>query len=448
MDSSYLDSLPSERPRHDERPLGMHQGCDCGSEPEPQDPWRKGFTRRRLFQGSSAMVAALGLQTVTTRFAFSASAATNDTDTIIVINCRGGWDSLSIVVPTFEDTLYKKRSNTAIQKSVALPMDGGFGLHPSLKNIYGLYQKGQFAAVHAVGTPDTTLSHFEAMDTLERGTAGGLSYDGYLNRILQYRGDKGVFSAVQFGSSIPLALTGEAPALALQGLQTFGLAGYDDVKAKAVTAFTSLYKGVDHPMTTQVAATFSAITTVEKLKAEKYESAVQYPDTPLANTLKDVAHLVKSKVGLRVATLDVGGFDTHTNEGGADGGDLKNHLDDMDGALGAFTQDLGPEWGNVTIIVVSEFGRTVAENGSNGTDHGHGQAMWVMGGNSINGGKVYGTWPTLADDKLFTNGSLAGTTDYRDVVADVFSRRAGVGSFTKIFPDHKVSSLGITKQRS
>jgi uncharacterized protein (DUF1501 family) len=447
-DTSYLEDLPSTAPRHDERPVGLHAGCDCGSEPEQIDPWRKGFTRRRVMQGSTAMVAALGLQTVTSRYAFSATKALN-TDTIVVINLRGGWDSLSIVVPTFEDSYYKLRPNVAIPKAAALPLAGGFGLHPALPNIHKLYKAGQFAPVVATGTPDKTLSHFEAMDTLERGTGTGLNSSGWMNRVLQARSQTGVFSAVQFGSQLPLALSGEAPALALGNVESFGLAGYDDVSAKAASAFAGLYKSLKHPMTAQVTDTLDAISSVAKLREKEYVPAngAKYPDGGLGGTLKDAARLMKGKVGLTMAAIDVGGWDMHTNEGRVDGGDLRNHMEELDNSLNAFVTDLGPAFGNVTVVLVSEFGRTVRENGTVGTDHGHGQAMWVLGG-SINGGKVYGKWPTLAEDKLFLNGSLAATTDYRDVLGDVLSKRGGVGSFKAVFPDYTPKPLGISKARS
>jgi uncharacterized protein (DUF1501 family) len=446
MDETYLEGLPTSAPRHDQRPVGMHAGCDCGQAPPAVDPWRKGFTRRRLMQGSTAMVAALGLQLVTTKHAFSASPALN-TDTIVVINLRGGWDSVNVVVPTFENEYYALRPNIAIAKAAALPLAGGFGLHPALTGIHKLYQAGHFAPVVGVGTPDMTLSHFEAMDTLERGTATGFNESGWMNRLLQVRGDSGTFSAVQFGTQIPLGLYGPAPALALDRIQSFGLAGYDDVSAQATTAFTSLYRGSTHPMAIQAQDTLSAIDQVAKVRASKYEVAggAAYPDGEFGDRLRDTAELIKRKVGLTISSMDVGGWDMHTNGGGITG-DLADHMKELDAGLTAFVKDLGVEFNNVTIVVVSEFGRTLRENGTRGTEHGHGQCMWVMGGN-LNGGKVYGTWPGAAPGDLVTNGSLAGTTDYRDVLGDVLTRRGGVGSLTKIFPDHSAKPLGIAKAR-
>lgn len=447
MDDISLQGRSISATPHDQRPAGFHAGCDCGEVPDAIDPWRKGFTRRRVIQGSSAMVAALGLQLVTTKHAFSADPALN-TDTIVMINLRGGWDSLNVVVPTFENQYYATRPTIAIPKAVALPMADGFALHPELPGLHKLYKDGKFAPIIGVGTPDTTLSHFEAMDTLERGTASGLNESGWMNRLLQARGESGTFSAVQFGASLPLALHGDAPALALNGIQSFGLAGYDDISVQASAALGALYAGVSHPMAAQALETLTAVKTINEIKAAKYASApgAVYPEGDFGRRLRDTAQLIKRKVGLTISSMDIGGWDMHTNSGGVTG-DLGNHMKELDAGLTAFITDIGAEFNNVTIIVVSEFGRTLAENGTKGTDHGHGQAMWVIGG-GIKGGRVYGTWPGLAEGDLTTNRSIAGTSDYRDVIADVLSLRGGVGSFSKIFPDHQPKSLGLANRRS
>jgi uncharacterized protein (DUF1501 family) len=447
---AFLDALPATTPGHDQRPAGMHAGCDCGGDPVvdlgDDDPWRRGFTRRRMVQGSAAMVAALGVQTVSTRYAFAAAPKAADADTVVVISLRGGWDSLNIVVPTFEDRYYQQRPNIAVPKAAALALDRGFGLHPALAGLHKLYGAGKLAPVVAVGTPDTTLSHFEAMDTLERGTARSGTPSGWLNRVLQARGDEGVFSAVQMGSSLPLSLAGDAPALTMSGVQSFGLMGFDDVKAKAATAFASLYKGMKHPLATQVQDTVAAIGKIGKIAPTPDAVAKTYPGGGFGDALKDVARLVKAKLGMTVATIDVGGWDMHTNEGRIDGGDMLNHLKEIDQGLSAFVADLGAAFAGVTVVLISEFGRTLRENGAVGTDHGHGQAMLVLGG-GIKGGNVYGAWPGLTDKALYTNGSVAGRTDYRDVLGEVLAKRARVSSFTKIFPDHKPKPLGLATAR-
>lgn len=424
-------------------------GHDAESAP---DPWRKGFTRRRVVGGSAAMVAALGLQTVTSKWAFAAASAPGkvlDTDTILVINLRGGWDTLNIVVPTFEPRYYAERPNIKVPEGAALPLGRGFGLHPSLPGIHAMYQAGTFAPVVGVGTPDTTLSHFEAADTLERGTAGA-SGTGWMNRVMQKRQQTGVFSAIQFGSQLPLALSGDAPALALDGFGSLGMVGYDNLQGPASTALAAMYRGLKHPMTDQVNDTLRAITTMQKLNAKPYTAAPEatYPqNSGLGNTLRDAARLIKARVGMTLGAIDVGGWDMHTSEGGVGGGDLTNHMKELDEALVAFAADLGPMFKDVTVVLVSEFGRTLRENGSQGTDHGHGQAMWVLGG-GIKGGTVYGAWPGLSDKALFNNGSLGARTDYRDVLSEVLVRRGALGSTSTVFPDHKPKLLGLARPRA
>ena len=444
----FLETLPAGTPGHDERPAGMHAGCDCGGDAEPTDPWRRGFTRRRVVQGTSAMVAALGVQTVSTRYAFAAPTAAKalDADTVVVISLRGGWDSLNIVVPTFEDRYYQQRPNIAVPKAAALPLERGFGLHPALAGLHKLYGAGKMAPVVAVGTPDTTLSHFEAMDILERGTGRAGSPSGWLNRVLDARADQGVFSAVQMGSSLPLSLAGDAPALTMSGVQSFGLAGYDDVKAKAATAFAALYKGMKHPLADQVRDTVAAISKIGSIKPTPEAVAKTYPGGGFGDALKDVSRLIKANLGMTIATIDVGGWDMHTNEGRVDGGDMTNHLKELDQGLTAFLADLGAAAKNVSVVLISEFGRTLRENGSQGTDHGHGQAMLVLG-DGIMGGKVHGAWPGLGDKELYNNGSVAGRTDYRDVLGDLLVKRAKVGSLAKVFPDYKPKAIGLADAR-
>jgi uncharacterized protein (DUF1501 family) len=445
--TDFFDSLPAAAPTHDQRPAGFHAGCDCGGGEASSDPWRRGFTRRRVVQGSTAMVAALGLQTVTTRYAFAAAETAASSDTIVVISLRGGWDSLNIVAPTFEQQYYAQRPNIAVPKAAALPLARGFGFHPALKQLHGLYGKGNVAAVVACGTPDTTLSHFEAMDTLERGTARSGTPSGWLNRVLQARGDEGVFSAVQLGSSLPLSLAGDAPVLNMSNIQSFGLIGFDDVPEKAASTFAALYRGMQHPVADQVRETVAALGRIGKIAPTPAANTTAYPQgSGFAGALQDVARLIKAKLGMTVATLDVGGWDMHTNEGRVDGGDLLNHLTELDAALSAFVADLGAAFANVAIVLVSEFGRTVRENGSVGTDHGHGQTMLVLGG-GIKGGTVYGPWPGLQDKALYTNGSVAGRTDYRDVLGEVLVKRGGAGSLAKIFPDHRAKPLGLAVAR-
>ncbi len=286
------------------------------------------------------------------------------------------------------------------------------------------------------------------MDTLERGTATPGTPSGWLNRVLQARGENGVFSAVQMGSSLPLSLAGDAPALSMNGIQSFGLAGYDDIKVKAANAFAALYKGVKHPVADQVRDTVAALGKVGSIAPTPAAAAKAYPQgSGLAGALMDVARLVKANLGMTIATLDVGGWDMHTNEGRVDGGDMLNHLTELDAALSAFAADLGDAFKNVTVVLISEFGRTIRENGSVGTDHGHGQAHARARRRDQGRHGLRRVARPRRTRRSSRNGSLAARTDYRDVLGEVLAKRARVGSFTKIFPDYKPKPVGLANAR-
>jgi uncharacterized protein (DUF1501 family) len=210
-----------------------------------------------------------------------------------------------------------------------------------------------------------------------------------------------------------------------------------------MAALKSLYTGFDHPVATHAMTTVKALDSARKLAETPYQPAVQYPGGGFADRLKDVARLVKAKVGLRVATIDVGGWDMHTNLGSVDGGEMRNHLNDLGAALAAFATDLGPHLDDVTLVTMSEFGRRVSQNGNSGTDHGHGGLMLLLGG-GLDGGKVHGKWPGLAE-KALDNGDLAGANDYRDVCAEVLERGFGVTDAKKIFPDHTYKRIGVLR---
>ena len=438
-----LRELPDDVVTHDSRPVGMHDRCDCGTAPERSDPWRGGFTRRRMLQGGAALVAAFGAQQVTTRYAFSAPAAGATKDVLILVSLRGGWDSMNAFVPAFEANYYKFRPNVAIPQGALTPLSNGFGMHPALAPLRPFWQRKQMAVVQAVSTPDKTLSHFEAMDTVERGVGNGQG-DGWLNRVLQARADKGVFSAVQIGSSLPTSLSGPAPALAMDGIDSFGLGGLDYIRAESTRALRTMYAGYAHPMAGQVHDTLAALDTTTRLQKTEYTSAVDYPGGYFADRLKEVARLIKANIGLSIATLDVGGWDTHSGQGGVNG-DFADNLAGLSGGLAAFLTDIGPKIADVSVAVISEFGRTLHGNDNNGTDHGRGQAMLLLGG-GLNGGRVYAKWPGLNPRDGYDN-SLMGTTDYRSVLGELLTRRAGVTSLARVFPDLEPTTVGAIKPR-
>jgi uncharacterized protein (DUF1501 family) len=405
--------------------------------------WSRGFTRRRLVQGAGYVgVAALGSQLVTSRVAFAAPEDAKNA--LIVIFLRGGMDGLSVVAPG-DDANYKAmRPTIAVPMAAMLPAGRGFGLNPAMTPLYPFWQSGKMAAAVAVASPDASRSHFQAQDALERGAASVAVRTGWLDRVLAQMGPGTTFRAIAQGSALPRSLVGGEQAIVLNGMRDFRIDN-DAMRAQTMDALKTLYTGLDHPLATTAGGTIQAINTAQKLATTQYKptEGVQYPGGGLADRLRDIAQLLKAGVGLRVAALDVGGWDMHTNLGRVDGGDMKNSLTNLSEAIGAFATDLGPLLESTTIVTMSEFGRRVQENGNAGVDHGHGNAMLLLGG-GLNGGKVHGTWPGLAPSAL-DQGDVAGANDYRDILAEMLKKRFGVGDSAAIFPNHDFKTLGVFK---
>ena len=409
-----------------------------------RERWQRGFTRRRLVQGAGFVgVAALGSQLVTARAAFADPATTKST--LIVIFLRGGMDGLSVVAPGNDANYHTLRPVIGIPAAALLPADRGFGLNPAMQPLYPFWTAGKMAAVHAVSSPDLSRSHFQAQDCLERGAASIAVRTGWLDRVLAHLGPGTTFRAIAQGSALPRSLVGTENKIVLNGIRDFRIDGYDAVRGPTMEALKTLYTGLDHSLAKTAENTLSALTTAQALASQRYAPAptANYPGGGIAGQLRDLAQLIKANVGLRVAALDVGGWDMHTNIGRVDGGDMKNHLGELSAALGAFATDLGAALDNTTIITMTEFGRRAQENGNAGTDHGHGGVMLVLGG-GLNGGKVHGAWPGLAPAAL-DQGDLAGANDYRDVLAEMLKARFGVADASAIFPGHQPKSLGVFK---
>jgi uncharacterized protein (DUF1501 family) len=405
-----------------------------------RDRWRFGFTRRRILAGAGAVgVAALGTQLTTARVAFGAPETT--TRALVVIFLRGGMDGLSVVVPRGDANLARARPNIVVPGGALIAGDARFGLHPALAPLEPLWKAGKAAAVHAVASPDASRSHFQAQDCLERGAATTAVHTGWLDRVLAGLGPGTTFRAVAEGSALPRSLVGGENKLVLQGIKEFDLQGWDGIRGKSVEALKTLYTGLEHPVAEHAKITLKALAAARKVASKEYQTEVQYPGGGLGDQLRDVARLIKGRVGLRVAAVDVGGWDTHTNQGRVEGGDMRRHLEELSGAMGAFAADLGPALDDVTIVTMSEFGRRVAENGSSGTDHGHGNVMLLLGG-GMYGGRVHGRWPGLTESAL-DQGDLAGANDYRDVLGELLKARLGLGDVKRIFPGHRYRELGI-----
>ena len=381
---------------------------------------------RRTFLKSSglALIAGPLLPNVFVRMANAST--TKGRKVLVAIFQRGAVDGLNVVVPYGEKAYYDARPNIAIPKSDIIDLDGFFGVHPSLAPLVPYFKDKSAAFVHAVGSPDATRSHFDAQDFMESGTPGvKITEDGFLSRALAAR-KPSPLRAVAVGQTMPRILSGRANALAIADIASFGVHG------NVGDAFQSMYKDA-----------FEATRVLKAADPTKLqpENGAVYPPGPFGNSLKQIAQLIKANVGLEVAFTDVGGWDTHAGEGGAQG-QLANNLRTFATAIAAFTKDLGSRMGDVVLVTMSEFGRTVRENGNRGTDHGHGNFMFVTGG-GVKGGKVYGQWRGLTQENLFEGRDLAVTTDFRDVFGELLTRQLGVASLKDVFPRYDVRPLGL-----
>jgi uncharacterized protein (DUF1501 family) len=396
---------------------------------------------RRYFLKSSG-IAMLGMASLPSflQRAVAASVAPNKRKMVVLFQ-RGAMDGLNVVVPFGEPNYYRMRPTIAIPEprrggsEAAIDLDGFFGLHPSLQAIEPLFRQSQLAIVQAVGSPDPTRSHFDAQDFMESGTPGLKSTDdGWLNRAMQaIREEKpSPFRAVAFGPYLPRTLQGSAPAVAIPDLKQFKMYGPPQTTEGG---FESMYaQTVDAALRGVGNETFEAINQLKKINPDAYQPAngAEYPNNRFGQSLREIAQLFKSEVGLEVAFLDSGGWDHHVNEGGVEG-QLANLLRDLGQGLSAFHQDMGDRMGDVVFVSMSEFGRTARENGNRGTDHGHANCMFVMGGD-VKGGRVYSKWPGLSEGQLYQGRDLAVTTDYRSVLGEIISKHLGGQGLQGVFP--------------
>ena len=386
-----------------------------------------------------------------------ASAEKAPGDALVCVFLRGGMDSLSAVAPYAEGArYYDARPTLAVPEpgkspQAALDLDGRFGLHPTLAPLQEIYQQGDLAIVHAVGSPDPSRSHFDSMRYMEYGVPGDKSIStGWLGRHLQSAAwqNGSPFRAVGMGAMPPDSLRGPVAPLALESIADFHFKGREGELRQLRQSLNQLY-AVNAPtgaLDAQAKLVFETIDVLDKLNANTYQPAAgaNYPDDEFGLGLRQIAQLIKAGLGLEVACVDLGGWDTHENQGVFDGG-YNALLESLGRGLSAFYADLGDKMQRVTLVTMSEFGRRVAENGSQGTDHGHGSVMFVMGGGA-NGGQVFTRWPSLAPAAL-DNGDLAITTDYRDVLAEIISRRLLNPSLDKVFPGHQPAPVGVVKEQ-
>ncbi|HVH27027.1 MAG TPA: DUF1501 domain-containing protein [Vicinamibacterales bacterium] len=402
---------------------------------------------RRVFVRDGAF-ALVSLGFAPSFLARTAMAATpTRTKRLIALFQRGAVDGLNMVVPFGDKDYYRARPSIAIQRpggdsDTALDLDGFFGFNPRLQPLKRFWDAGQLAVVHACGSPDSTRSHFDAQDYMETATPGVKSTpDGWLNRYLEARKDEEAtpFRAVALTQQLPRMLQGRAPALAVNQIEQFGIrAGRaSDVVA---TSFESQFAAAaDRVLNNTGREAFEAMRMLKRVDAAGYraERGADYPRSAFGQALSQIAQLVKADVGLEVAFADVGGWDTHVNQGGGQG-QLSLRLDDFARAIAALVVDLGDRIEDTVVLTMSEFGRAVSENGNRGTDHGHGNAMIVVGG-GLRGGRVFGKWPGLGGDERYEGRDLGVTTDFRDVFGEIVVRHLGVRNTTSIFPGYAIT---------
>jgi uncharacterized protein (DUF1501 family) len=403
------------------------------------------MTSRRVFlKGSALAMFGVGaLPTWLSRSVYAADGSDRRKKILVAIFQRGAVDGLNVVIPFGEQRYYELRPSLAIPKpdgtpASAVDLDGFFGLHPALAPLKPMFDAQQLAIVDAVGSPDPTRSHFDAQDYMESGTPGfKATSDGWMNRALpKIAGAGSPIRAVSLGSSLPRSLRGRNDALAMNNLNDFQVRD-----AKAAAAFEIMY---EHTLDTALSGTgketFSAVKIMQSIQKQSYTPAngAKYPNGRFGQSLQQIARLIKADVGLEVAFADIGGWDTHVNEVGAQPavGQLANNLSDFGQSLAAFYQDLGDRMEDVAMVTMSEFGRTAKENGNRGTDHGHANVMFVMGG-GIRGGKVYGDWPGLAEEQLNEGRDLALTTDFRDVLGELVYKHLGNPNLNAVFPGYE-----------
>ena len=405
-------------------------------------------SRRSLLKGAGVLVAMAGTQVAV---ATPAAAATTppSRDTLLYVFLRGGLDGLNTVVPAGDPLYRAARPSVAVPASALLPLDLTFGMHPALAPLKPLWDAKQLAFVHAVGNPEGGRSHFEAQDAIDCGVSRpSAARTGWIARHLASSASAGSpLRALGVDSNKPLSLHGPIDPVSTRELDNFGLDVGPATLAHYEPTMRALYSGFSHPLAATAASTLAATAKVRSLGTSTYVPAAgaAYPDTDLGAAVRQVAMGMKLGGGIEAATIDVDGYDLHTDLGAAGAGKLAVLLDDLARSLMALRTDLGPLWSKLTVVVVSEFGRRLDENGDGGTDHGHGGLMTLLGGN-VNGGKVYTRWPGLADSQL-VHGDLAVTTDFRDVLAEVVSLRLGNGAnLSSIFPGHVAKPLGVVRR--
>jgi len=401
------------------------------------------ISRRLFFKNSAlAMVGAGAAPLWLQRALYAKDAPTARKKILVAIFQRGAADGLNVVVPHGDAAYYKLRPTIAIPRpgspEGAIDLDGHFGLHPSLAPLKPLFEQQHLAIVDAAGSPDPTRSHFDAQDYMESGTPGRkATNDGWMNRALpKLEGKPSPVRAVSLGPTVARALAGHNPAISLQTIGGFRV--QDSMAAKQ---FESMYSESKDPAIRAAGReTFEAVSMLQTIQKRPYtpDGGAEYPRGPFGDSMRQIAQLIKSDVGVEMAFADIRDWDHHVNESQR----LPGRLTEFAQGLAAFWKDMGDRMADVALVTMSEFGRTARENGNRGTDHGHANCMFVMGG-PVKGGKVYGQWPGLENEQLYENRDLALTTDFRDVLGELVSTHMGNRSLDSVFPGHTPKFLGL-----
>ncbi|TDJ33037.1 MAG: DUF1501 domain-containing protein [Gammaproteobacteria bacterium] len=402
---------------------------------------------RRKFLKVSGLAAAVPLAGPRISLAFSGNKG-SDRDILISVYQRGAADGLNIIVPYFDGRYYDLRPTLAVDPpgapNGALDLDGSYGMHPTMTALRDIYDAGDLAVVHAAGSPHPSHSHFDAQDFMERGILEKIgAYTGWLGRYMEltspFKADS-PFRVLGMGTSVQITIRGNVAAIAMYDIDGFDLYAQEPEANAIRTALQALYPG-DDLLDVSAQQTFAAVDLLAAANPLQYapDNGAQYPETEFSRQLMQIGQMIKADVGLEVAAIDFNGWDHHDGELGI----LPSMLQEFSNALAAFNQDMGDRMNNITLTTTTEFGRRAYENGSVGTDHGHGGVMFAMGKN-VNGGQVYVDWPGLQQQQLYEQGDLDVTTDFRLVLGELLDKRGGGTDLNYVFPDYQMPSfLGI-----
>lgn len=406
-------------------------------------------SRRGFLQGMAAGAGALVTTSVFgDTFMEAAHGAGPGGNVLVAVSFRGGIDGLGVVVPHGDPAYYRARPNLAVAASSVLAADATFGLHPQLRPLLPMWEAKKLAAVQAVGLPVPNRSHFQAIELVEDAHPASSVRRGWVNRMIGQRGIVGPAEAVHLGSPLsPTMLAGPAPTMATDGFKTLTLPGLGSRSSARYAGQQQVWSGTTGPLSQAAADALSISKGLASTMSRSYTPAngaaypTSWPATDLAEALRDAANLIKRDVGTSVISIDYGSWDMHADYGTQSAGLMQAMVGAFASSVAAFFRDLGAVGDRVTLATISEFGRRVAQNGNRGLDHGWGNMMLVMGG-GVRGGQYYGRWPGLSDGTLVA-GDLQVTTDYRDVLGEVVTKRFPDASLGEVFPGLSYAPLGL-----